>query len=67
MNQTMKFLVELRNYLDTLTITSDNIGNIRRLLFFPWDSAWNALVRDETAARENRPPLVEALPPEQDA
>jgi NTP pyrophosphatase (non-canonical NTP hydrolase) len=46
-------VVELRAYLDTLIITSDNIGDIRRSLFFPWDSRWNGWVRDETAAREN--------------
>ena len=45
--------IELRVYLNTLTITSENIGDIRRSLFFPWDSAWNEMVRDETAAREN--------------
>ena len=43
---------ELRKWLDTQDITSDNIGNIRRRCFVPWDSAWNSLVRDETAARE---------------
>lgn len=47
-------LTELRGYLDTLTITSDNIGDIRRSLFLPWDSMWNGWVRDETASRENR-------------
>jgi hypothetical protein len=47
---------ELRAYLDSLTITSDNIGNIRRSLFVPWESPWNGIVRDETAARE-RPSL----------
>jgi hypothetical protein len=46
-------LVELRTYLDTLSITSDNIGGIRRSLFFPWDSMWNGWVRDETASRES--------------
>jgi hypothetical protein len=45
---------ELRVYLDTLTITGDNIGDIRRQCFVPWDSAWNAWVRDETASRELR-------------
>lgn len=51
-------ITELRAWLDTVAITSDNIGDIRRSLFFPWDSKWNAAVRDETAERENRP-----LPP----
>ena len=45
-------VIELRAYLDTLTITGDNIGDIRRSLFVPWESAWNGWVRDETAARE---------------
>lgn len=44
---------ELRKWLDTQDITGDNIGDIRRQCFVPWDSAWNSLVRDETAAREN--------------
>jgi hypothetical protein len=43
---------ELRAYLDTLVITGDNIGEVRRSLFVPWDSAWNSVVRDETARRE---------------
>lgn len=46
---------ELRRWLDLQTITSDNIGSIRRRCFMPWDSAWNALVRDETAMREKSP------------
>ena len=45
---------ELTDWLDTQTITSDNIGGIRRLCFVPWDSKWNGIVRDETAARENK-------------
>lgn len=43
---------ELRQHLDTMTITGENIGDIRRSLFVPWDSAWNGIVRDETAQRE---------------
>ena len=43
---------ELRQWLDSQHINGDNIGTIRRQCFMPWDSAWNALVRDETAARE---------------
>lgn len=50
-----ELLGELRLYLDTQAVTSENIGDIRRSLFFPWDSAWNEWVRDETAERENRP------------
>jgi len=46
--------VELEGYLDTLTITSDTIGDIRRSLLMPWDSAWNGVVRDETAKRERK-------------
>ncbi len=52
--------IELRRYLDTLTITGDTIGDLRRLLFMPWDSAWNGWVRDETASREQR--AVVAVP-----
>lgn len=44
---------ELRAWLDQQTITPGNIGAIRRSLTMPWDSGWNALVRDETAEREN--------------
>lgn len=43
---------ELRKWLDEQDITPDTIGNIRRRCSMPWDGAWNALVRDETAARE---------------
>lgn len=43
---------ELRKLLDRLCITSGNIGAIRRALFLPWSSTWNAIVRDETASRE---------------
>jgi uncharacterized protein len=45
---------ELRIYLDGQKINSENIGEIRRACFVPWDSEWNAFVRDETAARENK-------------
>lgn len=48
----MELQNELTRYLDTLTIHSDNIGDIRRSCFVPWESAWNGIVRDETAARE---------------
>jgi hypothetical protein len=44
--------LELRAYLDTLTITGDTIGDIRRRCFVPWESEWNGIVRDETAKRE---------------
>lgn len=47
---------EMRAYLDTLTIHGDNIGEIRRSLFVPWDSQWNGWVRDETAIRECKLP-----------
>jgi hypothetical protein len=43
---------EMCAYLDTLTITGLNIGEIRRSLFVPWDSLWNDWVREDTAARE---------------
>jgi NTP pyrophosphatase (non-canonical NTP hydrolase) len=56
---------EMRWYLDTLTITGDTIGEIRRSLFVPWASEWNGWVRDETAAREqpalSRPPTGSQL------
>lgn len=45
---------ELCAYLDALDITSENIGDLRRSLFLPWDSSWNSLVRDETARREGK-------------
>lgn len=53
----------LRVYLDTLTITPENIGDVRRSLFRPGcyenspelDCEWNSWVRDETARRENSP------------
>jgi hypothetical protein len=44
---------ELCAWLDEQNITSENIGQIRRQLFVPWSSEWNAIVRDETASREN--------------
>ena len=47
-------LRELRAYLDALIITGENIGDIRRSLFMPWDSEWNGRVRDETAVREGK-------------
>lgn len=43
---------ELCVYLDTQDIHGDNIGDIRRDCFVPWDSQWNGIVRDETAERE---------------
>ena len=43
---------ELCAWLDSRRITSENIGDYRRACFMPWDSRWNAIVRDETAARE---------------
>lgn len=49
---------ELIAWLDTQKINSDNIGEIRRSLFVPWDSKWNGIVRDETAAREKPSPRL---------
>lgn len=43
---------ELRQWLNGQDINGGNIGSIRRQCFVPWDSNWNALVRDETAGRE---------------
>ncbi len=45
---------ELRRYLSTMVVHRDNIGRIRCDLFMPFDSVWNGLVRDETAAVEQR-------------
>jgi hypothetical protein len=45
---------ELIAYLDSISITSENIGDIRQSLMLPWTSEWNATIRDETAARENK-------------
>lgn len=47
---------QLTNWLDKQEITSENIGEIRRACFMPWSSGWNAIVREETALRENKPP-----------
>lgn len=55
----MDMLDELRTYLKTKRITSDNIGEIRRDLFVPWESQWNAAVREETAALETKPHIAE--------
>ena len=30
-------------------LSNKSIGRLRRFLFVPWDSRWNALVRDLTA------------------
>ena len=46
---------ELKCWLDQQTITSENIGDIRRRCFVPWSSSWNGIVREETALRENKP------------
>lgn len=53
---------EFLKYLDSLEITSENIGSIRARLLAPFDCEWNAFIRDETAAREVnaiRPPANE--------
>jgi hypothetical protein len=50
-------------YLNTLVITSDNIGDIRRSLFMPFDCKWNGWVRDMTAELENKS-SAPAAPPE---
>jgi len=43
---------ELCQWLNSQDINGETIGSIRRQCFMPWNSEWNALVRDETAARE---------------
>jgi hypothetical protein len=45
---------QLKNWLDTLTITGENIGDIRRRCFLPWECGWNSFVREETARRETK-------------
>ncbi len=45
---------ELKLYLQGIKITSNDIGDIRRRLFVPWDSKWNGLVRILTAELENK-------------
>jgi len=45
---------EMRDYINAQKITSENIGDIRRSLFMPFDSEWNGLVRDLTAEKENQ-------------
>lgn len=55
-----ELLQELRNHLDEIVITSDNIGDVRHRLFVPWHSQWNGWVRYETAARENKSPVIAA-------
>ena len=47
---------ELIIWINQQTITSENIGDIRRSLLLPWNSEWNSIVRDETASRENKQP-----------
>lgn len=54
--------VELVRYLDSIVIDSNSIGDIRRSCFMPWDSSWNGLVRDETAAREVSPDALASTP-----
>lgn len=55
--------IEMRTYLDTLTITGDNIGDIRRSLFMPFNSSWNGWVRDDTAERERPAAPTAPQPP----
>lgn len=50
---------ELCHWLDQQPITSENIGMVRHRCFLPFSTHWNAVVREETAARENKP---QALP-----
>lgn len=58
---------ELKLWLDRQTITPENIGEIRSACMVPWDSEWNAFVRDQTALREKPsdiwkdPQVIEAL------
>ena len=58
----IKLKQQLLGYLDGLTITSGNIGEIRARCLMPFHCEWNAWVRDETAARENKRPIEVGLP-----
>lgn len=49
---------ELRQWLKSQAINGDTIGSIRRQCFMPWESSWNALVRDETASLEKPTTLI---------
>lgn len=54
---------ELCHWLDQQPVTSENIGALRRMCFVPWDSRWNAIVREQTAVRENKRLLKAISPP----
>lgn len=60
----MNLQEELKAWLDEREITPENIGDIRRSCFVPWDSEWNGFVRDETAARETSGRKTKRLSPE---
>lgn len=56
---------ELELWLDQQEISGDTIRKVRRLCFLPWDSQWNAIVRDKTAEREtsqNANPTLDPRP-----
>ena len=54
--------LELRCWLASQSITSDNIDEVRRRCFMPFATCWNAIVRDETAALENKAPTSDLFP-----
>lgn len=43
---------EFLTWLNQHEITAENIGDIRRCCFVPWNSSWNSIVREETARRQ---------------
>ena len=53
-----KFEQELDDFLATRQITSENIGEYRKILYVPWESEWNAMVNAKTAALEAPLPMT---------
>lgn len=53
-NNMNELIDELKKWLDTQEINSENIGHIRRQCFVPWNSEWNSIIRNETSLRENK-------------
>ncbi len=53
-NRERELHLDMIAYLEGIAVTSENIGNIRRSLFMPFECKWNGYVRDATAAYENK-------------
>lgn len=49
---------ELKAWLKLQNINSSNIGIVRRQLMVPWNSKWNAIVRDLTAQHEKNENII---------